>query len=217
MFITYICIAMEQKLNYILTKSYELFNKYGIKSITMDDVAYELGISKKTLYAHVSNKEDLVYKFVEQDRQHRQASFQQIINKNYNAIEELFEVNKLVKQMLSEYNPSTEYDLKKYYPEIFTEQKKTKRNGMYEAVLNNLKKGKKEGLYRQELDEIIIAKLYVSRIESICENELFTESEYKSAHFVNETINYHIRGIANKKGILFLEQKLNEQKEDTSE
>ncbi len=204
---------MEQKLNYILAKSYELFNKYGIRSITMDDVCRELGISKKTLYEYIENKEDLVRKFVESDVKRREDDFQQIFNMKYNAIEELFEVHKLIKQMIKEYNPSTEFDLKKYYPEIFKDIKKGKREKMFEAVLNNLIKGKQEGLYRHELDENIIAKLYVSRIESTCENDIFTEKEYKSPAFINDIIVYHIRGIANKKGIDVLEHILKEQRQ----
>ncbi|MFW6248602.1 MAG: TetR/AcrR family transcriptional regulator, partial [Bacteroidota bacterium] len=192
---------MEQKLTYILAKSYELFNKYGIRSITMDDVCRELGISKKTLYDYIENKEDLVRKFVESDVKRREDNFLQIFNMKYNAIEELFEVHKLIKQMIKEYNPSTEFDLKKYYPEIFKDIKNGKRQKMFEAVLNNLIKGKQEGLYRHELDENIIAKLYVSRIESTCENDIFTEEEYKSPAFINDIIVYHIRGVANKKGI----------------
>ncbi len=208
----YIC-AMEQKLNYILAKSYELFNKYGIRSITMDDVSRELGISKKTLYEYIANKEDLVRKFVESDVKRREENFQLILSMNHNAIEELFEVHKLIKQMINEYNPSTEFDLKKYYPEIFQDIKDGKRQKMFEAVLNNLIKGKREGLYRGELDENIIAKLYVSRIESACGNDIFTQEEYKSPAFINEIIVYHIRGVANKKGIEVLEQILNKQKQ----
>jgi AcrR family transcriptional regulator len=208
----YIC-AMEQKLNYILAKSYELFNKYGIRSITMDDVSRELGISKKTLYEYIANKEDLVRKFVESDVKRREENFQLILSMNHNAIEELFEVHNLIKQMINEYNPSTEFDLKKYYPEIFLDIKDGKRQKMFEALLNNLIKGKQEGLYRRELDENIIAKLYVSRIESACENDIFTQEEYKSPAFINEIIVYHVRGVANKKGIDVLEQIINKQEQ----
>jgi len=204
---------MEQKLNYILAKSYELFNKYGIRSITMDDVCRELGISKKTLYDYIENKEDLVRKFVENDRLQRQEAFQQILNKHYNAIEELFEVHKLIKQMINEYNPSTEFDLKKYYPEIYKDIKNSKLQKMYEAVLENLKKGKKEGFFRNEMNETIIAKLYVSRIQASCESDIFTAEEYMSSDLINEIVVYHIRGIANKKGIEILEKILKEQKQ----
>lgn len=204
---------MEQKLNYILAKSYELFNKYGIRSITMDDVSRELGISKKTLYEYIANKEDLVRKFVESDVKRREENFQLILSMNHNAIEELFEVHNLIKQMINEYNPSTEFDLKKYYPEIFLDIKDGKRQKMFEALLNNLIKGKQEGLYRRELDENIIAKLYVSRIESACENDIFTQEEYKSPAFINEIIVYHVRGVANKKGIDVLEQIINKQEQ----
>lgn len=200
----------EQKLH-IIERVWGLYQKYGIKSITMDDVSRELGISKKTLYQHVKNKDELVQLVIQNESEKRFKTFADLSNKNINAIDELFEVNKIVRDILQDYNPAMEYDLKKYYPHIYNAITEKKRDRMYVRVLNNIKKGKKEGLYRKEVNEEVIAKLYVSRIENVCETDMFEKNEYTAPDFVLEIMNYHIRGIANEKGITFLEQKLEEQ------
>ncbi len=199
---------MEKEFENIVEKVSNLYQKYGIKSVTMDDVSRELGISKKTLYAYVANKEELVEKFIEYKTDQKRCNVEWIQEQELNAIEELLAVNEHVVEMLKNFNPSTEYDLKKYYPELYKNLRKHRMDSMYKAVLSNIEKGKKEGYYRTELNGEIIAKIYVSRIENSFESEMFTLEELTSAKFINEMMIYHIRGIANKKGIDFLEKKL---------
>lgn len=81
---------------------------------------------------------------------------------------------------------------------------------MYQAVLANIQKGKKEGLFRSELNEDIIARVHVSRIENSFANEMFSIEELTSKEFIVEMMEYHIRGIASKKGIEFFEGKMKE-------
>src|SRR5665811_2127221 len=107
---------MNDELKNILLKVRELYMKYGIKSITMDDVARELGISKKTLYQYVTDKDDLVRKFVDYEIDQKQDEVIRCFNIRFNAIEELFEISFFMNKMMRNQNPATEYDLKKYYP-----------------------------------------------------------------------------------------------------
>lgn len=201
---------MNQEYQHIIEKTSELYNQYGIKSVTMDDVARELGISKKTLYKYVANKDELVDHFVDYLTEKRKCNVDNIKNKNFNAIEELVEVNEHVIEMLKNYNPSTDYDLKKYYPDQYRKLRERRRNNMYQAVKDNIMKGKQEGFYRQELDEDIIAKVHVSRIENSFANEMFTIRELTSWRFIREMMIYHIHGIANAEGIKFFNKKLKE-------
>ena len=174
----------------------------------MDDVARHLGISKKTLYQYVSDKTELVSKVIDFDIKCKQEKFNKTDKKKLNAIEELFMVNRHVNKMLKEQNPSREYDLKKYYPEIYARFHTIKRDRMLESLKANIQKGKKEGQYRAEIDEDIITKLHVFRIENITEAEMFSVEEYTSPRFFKEIFIYHIRGMANEKGIKFLEQNI---------
>jgi AcrR family transcriptional regulator len=199
---------MNEELNNILSKVRELYMKYGIKSITMDDVARELGISKKTLYQHVTDKDDLVGKFVDNEIEIRQTEICKCFRVGFNAIEELFEISLFMNKLMREQNPATDHDLKKYYPNHYQKSVKARREGMYNYILLNLKKGKKEELYRDDLDEEIIAKIYLSRVESIPFNDLYTIEEFTSIRLFVELLTYHIRGIATKKGIAVLEKKI---------
>lgn len=201
---------MSEEYKFIIEKVSALYLQYGIKSVTMDDVARELGISKKTLYKYVDNKTELVSHFIDYILEQRLCNVQEIQKEKHNAIEELFKVNEYVIELLRNYNPSTEYDLRKYYPQQYEKIRKHRRTNMYQAVLANIQKGKKEGLFRSELNEDIIARVHVSRIENSFANEMFSIEELTSKEFIVEMMEYHIRGIASKKGIEFFEGKMKE-------
>lgn len=176
----------------------------------MDDVAREMGISKKTIYQYVTDKEDLVAKFIENEMELRQKEICNCFKVGFNPIEELFEISLYMNKLMQEQNPATEYDLKKYYPTQYQKLVKARREGIYNYILANLKKGKKEGLYRDDLKEEIIAKLYLSRAESIHLNDLYSVEEFTSNRIYSELLKYHVRGIATEKGINALEKKLSD-------
>ena len=201
---------MNEELKNILVKVGCLYKKYGIKSITMDDVSRELGISKKTLYQYVQDKNELVAQVIDLGMEKQIVVFNELFCKGLNAIDELFEVNKMVAQMIKQHNASEDYDLKKYYPDQYQKMHKIRREEMYSHILANLKKGKEEGLYRVEMKEDIIAKVQLMRIENTFDNQIFTDEELLSPQAFLETFIYHIRGIASEKGIKILEQKLKE-------
>jgi len=201
---------MNEELKNILVKVRELYMKYGIKSITMDDVARELGISKKTLYQYVTDKDDLVGKVMDNEIAIRQEEICNCFRIGYNAIEELFEISILMNKLMRDQNPATEHDLKKYYPQHFQKIVNARREGIINYILLNLKKGIKEGLYRKEMNKEVIAKLYLWRIENAQISELFSAEEFSSIKLFVELLNYHVRGIATEKGIVELEKKIKE-------
>ncbi len=201
---------MNEELKTILLKVRVLYMKYGIKSITMDDVSNELGISKKTLYQYVADKDDLVGKFVDNEISIRQAEICECFKAGYNAIEELFEISLFMIRLMKDQNPATDHDLKKYYPHHYQKTVKARREGTYNYILMNLKNGKREGLYRKEMDEEIIAKIYLSRLENVHLNDFFSVEEFTSMKIFLELLAYHIRGIASEKGIVVFEKKLKE-------
>jgi len=201
---------MNEELKNILVKVSDLYNKYGIKSITMDDVARELSISKKTLYQFVTDKDDLVGKYIDYQIELRQEEICKCFKSELNAIEELFSISLFMNKMMREQNPATDYDLKKYYPNHYQTVVKIRRERMFSYLLINLRKGKEEGLYRPEMNEDTIAKLYLSRSENIHLDTLFTVEEFTSIKLFVELLTYHVRGIATEKGIEILEKKVKE-------
>ncbi len=201
---------MNQELENILQRVSELYNKYGIKSVTMDDVARELGISKKTLYQYVINKNDLVAKVLDYMLAKGDCDMKKLHEKDLNAIEELLEVGVHIIKTTKDYNPSTEYDLKKYYPDLYKKMYNIRKEKMYAAVLRNIQTGKKEGLFREDLDDEIIAKMQTSRFLNMGTDEVINPEDMFKPKYILELFIYHIRGIANEKGINVLEKTLNQ-------
>lgn len=202
---------MDESLNdRIIENAAELYNKVGIKSISMDDVARELGISKKTLYQHISDKKDLVRKVCNYELKKKREAFMQISQNSHNAVEEIIEVNKLVLHLIKDYSPTKFYDLKKYYPDIYKQIRQEQRENMFRSMVANLRKGKEEGLFREDLDEVVIAKLYISRVEYPLESDLLSAEEFTSPRFIIQSFIYHIHGIANEKGLKLVEAYMNQ-------
>jgi AcrR family transcriptional regulator len=201
---------MNSEIKDILLKVREWYMTYGIKSITMDDVARDLGISKKTLYKYVTDKDDLVGKIIDYEIEIRQEEICKCYNKETNAIEDLFEISIFMNKLIRRQNPATEHDLQKYYPHHYQKIVKARREGINKYILLNLRKGQEEGLYRLDMDIETISKLYLSRSESIHSNDLFSVEEFTSVKLFMELLTYHIRGIATEKGIAVLESKIKE-------
>jgi AcrR family transcriptional regulator len=199
---------MDEELKNILEKVRDLYIRYGIKSVTMDDVARELGISKKTLYQHVADKNELVSKVFDLEIDDNVKQYEGCFNLDSNAIDQLFDVHKWLMRRVKLYSPVSDYDLKKYFPDIFRKINKVKKEKVFNFILTNMKKGKEEGLYREDLDEDIITKIHVSRIMNTFDSDFLTNDEKTSPKVFNEFFVYHIRGIASEKGIKLLEEKL---------
>lgn len=203
---------MDEKDTEIIEKVWTLFHKYGIKSITMDDVSHEMGISKKTLYGHFSDKSQLVKKVVDSEIERHRAQIRGAKGKTENAIQEVLRVFNIYLKMIKEHFPSFEFDLKKYYPDIATEIKQIKREEIRENTLSNLNRGKSEGLYREDLDVEIISKFIILRMENLSESDLFSREEIYSDEFSKQVFFYHLYGILSPKGIEYLNKNLDQVK-----
>lgn len=188
----------------------ELYNRYGIRSVTMDDVSRELGISKKTLYEKVENKEELVEKVIDLGIQQRVTCFNQILAEKISPIEKVFKINDLVSQIIESHNPAMEYDLKKYYPSVYKKITDYKYQNMFQIIKTNIDEGKQMGLYRGEIDSFLIADLYVKRVISLMQDNQFTRSEHISKENMREINIYHVRGLSTPLGLEELDRVLKE-------
>ena len=208
-FFLFIC-TMDKYFEQLLSRVAAIYKKYGIKSVTMDDIARELGISKKTLYQYVANKKVLVEHAVNYEITYSNCQIEQIVGEGLNAIDELLAMNRHIIKMLKDHNPASKYDMRKYYPDLNEKIEKRKRQCMYDAIIKNIHKGQREGIFRQDLNSDIIARMQISRIENSEDNDLFSLDELVSPDFVVEMFMYHIRGLANRNGIDLLEKRLHE-------
>jgi AcrR family transcriptional regulator len=189
----------------------ELFMKYGIKSMTMDKIAKALKCSKKTLYTIVKDKDDLVCKVIELHCEMDRQMSHNIFGKVENAIEELIQITNHVSQMIQEIHPSVHHDLEHYYPNAFQIHEKHKNTFIYNCMFHNIEDGRKQGLYKTDFEPEIITKLYLTKLDLILGGEIFNSKKFTFPILLKESMYYHIRGIANEKGIEYLEQNIKKQ------
>ena len=196
---------MEQK---IVEKSTELFLNLGFKSVTMDEIASALGVSKKTIYKYFNNKTDLVNAVTNHVFDSISCGIDHICHLNMNPIDELFSIKRFVMEHLKDEKSSPQYQLQKYYPKIFLSLKKKQFDVMQECVIDNLKKGIELGLYRPNIDLEFISRIYFNGLTGIKDNDMFPLKNYSMKTLLNFYYEYHLRGICTAKGIKQLENQL---------
>ena len=189
----------------IIKKATDMFLKLGFKSVTMDDIACEMCISKKTIYKYFSNKEKLIEEGTEVVYQKIHSLMDDIISKNYNAIAENFEMRKMFKEMFQSFDHSPAYQLKKHYPEIYQKMMANEIEDCSYVFRQNIEKGIAQGLYRPETDIDAAVKFYYTLIFSINEN---TQLEKEAYELEYKALEYHSRAIATAEGLIELEKHL---------
>lgn len=189
----------------IIAKAGEMFLKLGFKSITMDDIAGEMCISKKTIYKYFCNKEILIDESVRLLHKEIHVLIDNAISKNYNAIEENFEIRRMFAELFKSSDTSPIYQLKKHYPEIYKNALKFQIEECEFCFRQNIEKGITQKLYRNDLNVEAYVKFYYFLIFSINES-VPSESEAKALEF--EALEYHTRAMATIEGIIELEKQL---------
>lgn len=185
----------------VIEKSAELFMRYGIRSVSMDDIARELGISKKTLYQQVENKSDLIRKIFMSRSTEEREEVRQMRHASRDAINELILVAKYMISRLRLVSPTSRYDLEKYYQDIHLELKELHMTFFVQFIQENLERGIEEGLYRTNIEVAVIAKLFVSMAVKLGHNEYFSIREYQLEMLVQQLFLYHIHGVASEQGL----------------
>ncbi|MDZ4747699.1 MAG: TetR/AcrR family transcriptional regulator [Saprospiraceae bacterium] len=186
----------------------KLFLRFGIKSITMDDVAADLGISKKTLYQMVESKDDLVIKVLER---HISREKEQCINLSAvapNALEEIFIIMDSNSQEMAQMKTNIINDLQKYHRPAWELLQKFHYDFVYQVIRQNLHRGRKEGLYRDNFVIDILAKLHLATAFNMFDPTLFPDGNTERVVLFNEYMMHYLHGIVSPKGLTYLQQKL---------
>ena len=184
----------------------QLFMRYGIKSVTMDDISRKLGISKKTLYKYVDSKADLIHKVMHKHIEEELREMEVIRTNAKDAIDEMLRLSKYVTQMLREMSPTTIYDLHKYYRKSWDMVEALHQKHIYNFIKTNLEQGIEQGLYRTNFDPDIIAKFYVAKTMLVVDQDVFPLRNYNKEQLFQSFIEYHIHGVASAKGLKKLTQ-----------
>ncbi len=203
---------MDVKLERILEKARDVSFTYGIRSMSMDDISRKLGISKSTLYKYVKNKTDLVEKVLEFEREGFKRIFDEHDFEGVNAIDILLTVSKEVSKNFINVNPAITFDLKKYYPELYQKHIDQRINFIYEKIKINLQKGISQGMYREDLSIELAARLYISRLLDLHNEELFPPKKFSFQTLFNFMFENWIRGISKPEGIAHFEEQFEKKK-----
>ena len=184
----------------IRQKADELFRRYGIRSVTMDEIASQLGISKKTIYQYYADKHELVDAVAVEEIHFSQDCCTRDMAVSANAIDEIFRVMEFVEVMFRNMNPSMLYDLEKYHPSGYKKFLEHKNKFLFEMIKRNLERGIKEELYRPEINVEIMTRFRLESMMIAMNTELFSPSKYNLATLQQEIIEHFLYGLATLKG-----------------
>lgn len=185
----------------IIQKSTEMYLTLGFKSVTMDDIANELGISKKTIYVHFANKTKLVEAVTFEVFETVCDGIDGICNTSLNPIQELYDIKIFVSQYLKNEKTSPNFQLKKYYPQIYQRLHLKQFAKMHESVKISLQKGIETELYRSTINVDYISRMYFVGMSGIKDDNFFPNDIYNMEYLMESFLEYHLRAIVTEKGL----------------
>ncbi|AUD05657.1 TetR/AcrR family transcriptional regulator [Spirosoma pollinicola] len=193
----------------ILEEAERLFWKYGVRSVTMEDIARKLGISKKTIYQHFSDKEQILYQVIQDKAGKDQSAMECMVIETDNPVEELMSVLTLMQKNADGVSPNLLIDIKRYYPQAFAIFRQYKEGHIMRSLLENIQKGIFQGVYRSDIKPTILARLRVEQIELAFDNEIFPTDQFSMHDIQSELIHHFVRGMLTEKGFEVYNQFLN--------
>lgn len=194
---------MEQR---ILEKAHELFMRYGIRSVSMDEIATQLGVSKKTIYQYYADKDALVDGVIGIEINRNECECQKCSTVKENAIHEIFLAVEMMQELLKVMNPVVIYDLEKYHPAAHKKLNEHKHKFMYDVIRNNLELGIREGLYREDIKPDILAKFRLASVFLVFNQDIFPQSKHNLVELIEEITDNFLYGIASTKGVKIIQK-----------
>jgi len=190
----------------IITGSRQMFIKFGIRSITMDMIAEQLGVSKRTIYEQFSDKDELLQHCINTAMNEQRRINEEIIENSENIIEATFKFIKNSIDTLNAINPLFFFDIEKYYPNLWEQKIKENDNRNLNRSIEIVNRGVQENIFRSEISVEIVAKLILEQFKMLNNQELFPNDKFSRVNvFENIVINF-IRGIATEKGLLLIDK-----------
>jgi AcrR family transcriptional regulator len=200
----------------ILGKAADLFLRYGIRSITMDEIATQLGISKKTIYQFFTDKDDMVSAVIDQEIRKNEEECVQFRQQAENAVHQIFMAQESVEEMLKYTNPLMLYDLEKHHPRAYKRLKEFKYQFLYQVLMDNLRWGMEEGVYRPDLQGDIVVKARIEAAFLVFNPDVYPHSRYKVAEVAFELAILFLHSVATDTGRALLGKYITERNKKLS-
>jgi AcrR family transcriptional regulator len=184
----------------ILNTARDLFFKYGLRNVTMDDICHELGISKKTLYQTYENKKDIVNTITTKFLVSHEEEYEVMISESKDAVDELLKLMENLNYIFERLNPRMIFDMKRYYPEAWQTFSMHKSNFMLNKITCNINKGIKEGLFRCDLNVDIIAIMRLQQVQIALDPMVFPLDKFSIKEIHQQLLIQYLHGITTLKG-----------------
>ncbi len=194
----------------ILTGAQGLFLKYGIRSVSMDDIARHLSISKKTIYQYFADKDEIVTVVSAYHLENDKRVFEEIKGTSRNAIDELVKVAECIKNEFKTMNPMLLFDLQKYHLKAWNLWLEHKQDHVRQSIISNLKQGIEEGFFRAELNPDIIGIARLELVQLTFDDRLFSTSKYSLAEVNQQLFDHFAYGLFTDRGRKMYEKYKNE-------
>ncbi len=194
----------------ILKGAASLFMRIGIKSVSMDDIARELGVSKKTIYKHFADKRDLVSKVLEEDIRQDTKACLACYSSNSNAIQKMIDISRHISRQHKDLNPTVIFDVQKYYPSAWAKMEEYQTKFISSIIIQNIEEGQNEALYRKEIEPKIAAAMYGTLMQGMMQQLIQRDNNYDFKTLHLQMVSYHLFGICTQEGRSYLEQHINE-------
>lgn len=184
----------------ILEAAHTLFFKFGIKSVTMDDIARHLGMSKKTIYQFFRDKDEIVHELTTNTLALHRQNFEELVASSTDAIDEILKTMEYVGFMFKQMNPNLFYDMQKYFPKAWLQFREFKEQRMMQMVEENFRKGIEQGLYRNDISAKILARLRIEEVEMAMNPAVYPANEYDLTQVQVALLDHFLFGIVTIKG-----------------
>ena len=198
--VLYPIMTEESTIERIKHKAHDLVMQYGIRSVSMDDIAGALGMSKKTIYQYFADKDELVEAIIADKIKFNQDSCLQDSTKAKDAIHEVFLAIEMMQEMLGNMNPTVIHDMEKFHPKAFSHFTQHKYNFLYKVLKENIERGIQEELYREDVDADIIVKARLENIMLAFNQQVFPKNKYNLVHVETQLTEHFLFGLASQKG-----------------
>ncbi len=190
----------------IITESEALFFQYGIKRITMDDIARHLGISKKTIYLHFKDKDELVHVLITQMLNRETCVMDKSESEAENAVKEIFLVVTHLKELLSKMNPMLFYDMQKYHPQTWKLFTCHRDEYMQVCLIKNMQRGIDEGLFRKGINMEILSIMRMEQVDMIFNQVAYAPGKFNLSEVMAEVTEHYLYGLCSLKGHALINQ-----------
>lgn len=190
---------LEQK-EKLLRGARELFMKYGLRSVSMDDIARQLSISKKTIYQYFEDKDDIVAAVAKAYMEEQRLQYDKIAIESKNAVEEMVEISVCLKENMRNTNPTVMYDMQKYHPKAWNEWHAFKQKFIRESIVRSLKRGMEQEHFRPELHIDIIATMRLEMVQIAFDQNMFPREQYNFPEVQAQLFEHFVHGILTDKG-----------------